>query len=149
MGNGFEEYVGYWVSHWEWNSSGSFRVFIDNRVSLNDGTEVIGGRIKDRNGRARFGGEFSDSRVKFAKFYEPEHSDTDAAKGEITYEGKLSRVVNHGRRHYEGKYTARDCSGKVVGEGRFVLEKYAPTRTLEFLMRWEHMRKLNYRRELH
>lgn len=148
MYNGFEEYVGYWVSHWEYNSSGSFRVFIDNRTVLEDGTEVVGGRIKDRNGRAVFGGEISSERIRLVKIYEPEHSDTAAASGEIIFEGKLSPVINHGRRHYEGTYEARDFNGKVVSGGRFVLEKHVPTRTLEFLMRWEHMGKMKDMRRL-
>lgn len=145
MTNGFEEYIGYWVSAWEWSSSGSFRMFIDSRALLADGTELIGGRIKDRNGKAGFGGEIGPRKIRFVKRYEPEHSDKSAAEGEIVFEGELSPVVNHGRRHYAGKYEARDDSDKVVSTGKFVLEKYIPTRTLEFLMRWEHMGKLKNR----
>lgn len=143
--NGFEEYVGYWVSYWDWNSSGSFRMFIDNRLSLKDGTEIVGGRIKDRNGKARFGGEISRERVRLVKIYEPKHCDMSAAKGEIVFEGNLVPIAIHGKNYYEGRYTAYEGE-KVVSSGSFVLEKYVPTQTLEFLMRWEHMGELRNRR---
>ena len=76
---------------------GCFRMFIDSKKKFKDDLTEIKGRIKDKFGRADFEGTISPNYVRFIKKYQEEHSDIDAIRDNIIYEGSLSDQINNGK----------------------------------------------------